>query len=727
MRIKNQRYALGQEKTMAKTGTAGAKRPRRVWHLHMGIGRKLVLSFGAITALAMGAAGVGWVSFERLGGAFSTVATIEIPRLSVAYGIKETSARFVALAPTMASAQNESIVDDAKSQLATIHGDLVGKITKAKLNKLAASTEMIDSIEYNTGLLVTNLDQLETAVRSRLSTETTIASIANRVGDLQRGFQTGLKPMVDQKAEKFAAEGELKVTAADFKDYSDLATLLSSSNIVAGFLTESFNALTVTQLAKVATRYRSVANDFEKRLTALEQAGGAPPEVFENGKALLAIGKGENGAFNLRTRAIAARDQANQLLTANLGAAEALSQEAQKLVEASVALVDTASGEVADTKEKGSLMLILIAALSAVSAAVILWFVVRRGIIQRLKRLDRAMTEISKGNLDHPIDTRGGDEIAAMAKALEIFRANTAEVGAANARTEAERRQAAERRRAEMLTLAAELEASVAAVVEKLMGSAGQMEGMANEMSSTAERNQSEASGAATTAETTRENIQMVAVAAQELASSITEISRQVANSAKFAGQAAGEAKHTDDTMKSLQSAASEIGQVIELINAIASQTNLLALNATIEAARAGEAGKGFAVVAGEVKQLATQTAKATEQIGQQIAAIQQVTGEAATAIHHVVTTIDTISNISSSIASAVEQQDSATREIARNVDSAARGADTLHETMFSVSDAASRTGDVSRTVLDSSHDMARQVQSLRADIDRVVKKIRTA
>jgi len=712
---------------MSTNARDAVRRRGRSIGFHMSISRKLLLSFGAVTLLAIGGATVGWNAFDRLGATFNTVKDVEIPRLSVAYGIKETSARFVAVAPQMAAANNESTIDDTKMQLKEINAVLTAKILEAKQEKYHAPAEMLDSIEYNTGLLVTNLDNLESAVRTRLLVEQAIAAVSTKVGDFQRAFQEEIKPELEGASAKFTpgADGKMSATPPDFSLYADDAAMLATCNLVAWYLTESFSSATVTQLARVATRYRAVAGDFEKRLDAVEKRGGA--KAAKIGRDLLAIGRGDNGAFTLRTRAIAARDQSSQLLTANLGAAEALGQEAQKLVDSSNNQVNSASSVVTETTKGGAMTLIAVAALSVVLSLGILVVIVRRGIIRRLNSLDKAMTAIAGGNLEHPIDASGYDEISEMAKALLIFRDNAAEVVAANDRTTEERRKAAEARRADFLTLADDLEASVAQVVETLMSNADEMRRMADDMSQVAEHNKGEATQARGIADGTRANVQMVAAAAQQLSASIAEISKQVSNSARFAGQAVSEAERTDETMRTLQSAASEIGQVVELINAIANQTNLLALNATIEAARAGEAGKGFAVVASEVKQLATQTAKATEQIGKQIGAIQSVTGEAADAIHHVVDTISNISNVTHSIAVAVEEQDASTREIARNVDQAAKGAEALYQTMESVSDGASRTGGTAASVQDASSAVASQVDALRGDITRVVKKIRTA
>lgn len=275
--------------------------------------------------------------------------------------------------------------------------------------------------------------------------------------------------------------------------------------------------------------------------------------------------------------------------------------------------------------------------------------------------------------------------------------------------------------------IAETFEGNIKGVVETISSSATELEASAQTMTTVAEQTNERSGAVASASERASANVQTVATAAEELSASISEIGRQVTQSNTICGDAVEEAEHVNTTVKNLADGAQRIGEVVALINDIAEQTNLLALNATIEAARAGDAGKGFAVVANEVKSLANQTGKATEDIAAQISGIQGATQEAVGAIQGISKTIAKINEIAAAIAAAVEQQGTAIQEIARNVSQASTGTQEVSTNIASVSQIAAEAGQASGHVLAAARDLSNQSEMLRNEVDKFLKTIRSS
>ena len=349
-----------------------------------------------------------------------------------------------------------------------------------------------------------------------------------------------------------------------------------------------------------------------------------------------------------------------------------------------------------------------------------------QGISRPVARMTSSMKALSTGDTTVEIpETDRRDEIGAMAAAVQVFKDNMIRSDTQAAAQQAERESKERRTHAlEMLTQA--FEAKVGVLTNALSSAAEEMEATARTMSATADQT-SEQSTAAAAAEQTSANVQTVASAAEELASSISEIGRQVAQSTAVAERAIEDAKRTDQVVQSLAAGAQKVGDVVKLISDIASQTNLLALNATIEAARAGDAGKGFAVVASEVKSLANQTAKATEDIANQIGQIQQATGQAVNAIRAIGTTITEISQIAVAIAAAVEEQQSATQEIARTVQEAAGGTHEVTSNVAHFKRAANDTGAAAGQVLQAAGQLSEQSGLLSQEVTEFLRGVASA
>jgi methyl-accepting chemotaxis protein len=363
----------------------------------------------------------------------------------------------------------------------------------------------------------------------------------------------------------------------------------------------------------------------------------------------------------------------------------------------------------------------------AVISGAVAWLI-GRSISTPLHELGDRMRELADGRLDGEIPCVGrGDEVGAMAATVQIFKDNAVRVRELEQAEAATRAKATAERRAAMEELANDFERSVNGIVRSVSNAATGMQTTAQSMTSTASDASARAATVNTASQNASSNVSTVAAAAEELSSSVAEISRQVSRSSEIASRAVGDAERTNATVQVLSTGAEKIGEVVKLIHSIAAQTNLLALNATIEAARAGESGRGFAVVASEVKALANQTAKATEEISAQVAAMQQSTSDAVSAINGITQTIGQMSEITVGISAAIEEQGAATREIARNIQSVAAGSNEINTHIGAVTSAATATGTAASDVLANARELDGQSGMLRSAVDGFLAKVRAA
>lgn len=345
-----------------------------------------------------------------------------------------------------------------------------------------------------------------------------------------------------------------------------------------------------------------------------------------------------------------------------------------------------------------------------------------------IRRVSETLTSVAGGKLDVEVEANpGADEVGDLwrsaAELLTTIRA--AEAMRAEQSAQAERLEV--EKRVAMRQLAEQFDSEVSGVVRSVAAAVSQLEHSASSMNKSADETSRQSTVVAAAAEQATSNVQIAASAAEELAASVREIGSQVATAAKIAGEATDQASGTAEVVRGLAASAQRIGQVVNLITDIASQTNLLALNATIEAARAGEAGRGFAVVAMEVKTLAEQTSKATDEISSQIAAVQGATNDVVRAIEGISDTIRRIDEISSAIATSIDEQGAATGEIAQNVHQAAQGTQEVSSSITTVSSAAADTGRVSNEIVRSAADLSAQADRLRTQVDTFVNRVRAA
>ena len=376
--------------------------------------------------------------------------------------------------------------------------------------------------------------------------------------------------------------------------------------------------------------------------------------------------------------------------------------------------------------QRDTVVLIVAGAGIALLIGALFAFFIARGISVPVGAMTRAMRRLADGDLETEVPARDRrDEIGEMAAAVQVFKDHAVRNREMEAEQVARERRVEEEKRAMMRRMADEFESSVGLVVDQVSSASSELLSSAETMSATAEQTARQSTVVAAASEEASANVQTVATAAEQLSSSISEIGRQVAESSRIATDAVRQAQDTNGKVMGLADSASKIGEVVSLITDIAEQTNLLALNATIEAARAGDAGKGFAVVASEVKNLANQTAKATEEIAAQITGVQGSTQEAVAAIEAITKTIEEVDAIAATIAAAVEEQAAATQEIARNVEQASAGTQEVSSNIVGVTTAADQTGSEASRIREASEHLSVQSGSLRSEVEKFLATVR--
>ncbi len=397
-----------------------------------------------------------------------------------------------------------------------------------------------------------------------------------------------------------------------------------------------------------------------------------------------------------------------------------------KVIQGSRMIDENAKATLAAAQNKTRITLIL-SALFILLAVCMLGWMLARSISRPVTAMTEAMARLASGDKDIEIPAAGGkDEIGSMAQAVMVFRDSMVRADELAEQHVADR-EIRERRSAAIEALALSFDRTMKTSIESVTGTASELRHTAQTMSSNAESTNDHATAVMAISEESSVNARAVATASEQLSASIAEIGSQVMHSATIAASAVQEIHETNDTVATLADAATEIGSVVELINQIAGQTNLLALNATIEAARAGDAGKGFAVVAGEVKNLATQTAKATENITVQIEAIQSRTDRAVRAIESIRGVIGELFDVSTDIAGAVEEQSAATHEISENVQQVADGARDVSGNMSDVSTAAGETDAASGNVLSAAQSLSEYAENLHREVEKFLSGVRAA
>ena len=702
----------------------------------LGIRAKLFFAFAAVSGTTVIAGVAAWLMFSQVRDLFHGVAGRNIPEIVGTLGLQTETQALAGSAPTLLAvktpAQQQQEVAELKSRQESI---------ARRMDAVAATRSDKESIAKLKSLISAmnaKLAALDGAVADRLK----LGARGEQVVKSGQAAQAKINEVLLPASEKAQAEitmasmtigGDanqsmmtlLKLVSTQVPVSQGFADLIGFVNLASSLMDRAAVAPNVDSIAALEKNFRAMSARVEEKLDIVETLH--PTEGLRAAtEAWLWIGESDS-IFDVRRKEIAASQLGQQLLEQTRDLTDQLANE----VAAQVKAVTNKTKEATDRSDEaigfGTFVMLMIAAVSVVGAALFVWFYIGRNLVARLVGLEKTMTRLAAGDLSAEIEARsGGDEIGQMAEALSVFREGI--VQANEAAAEKAREQEEKQRQAAVIDqLTQEFNQGATSALAAVSTAASRMKGSAEKMSLVAAQAKEQTGAVASASAQAAENVQTVAAATEELSSSITEISRQVGESSRIAAEAVEQVARSEVTVTELANAANRIGEVVALINTIATQTNLLALNATIEAARAGEAGKGFAVVASEVKNLATQTARATEGITAQVTAIQGSTQEAVDTIKGIGNIIDKMSEIATTVAAAVEEQGAATAEIARNIQQAAAGTQNVSNNIVGVSNAANQSGETASDVLESSDGLAAESEALSNEVGRFLARIKAA
>ncbi len=712
----------------------------------MGVRGKLLVSFTLVGLMAVIAATVGALAFGRFGSQLDNITEQKLPPMFSAQQLATESAEIVAIAPRIAAASSPKEEESVKAELDTRIISLKKQIEGLRKSGIQPAT--LDEIETNSDKLQNTLASLHELTQKRFKIGNEKADKLQEFQKLSDRFVSTLKPLMTVTSNELSQISEMvqdlrqspvaqtrqpreDLISSLFKYHDSvskrapLVALTNIGNQVSNIIISSASERDLTRLSIIGVRARG---SYGNAKDLLKDLGNPKLIKFYEGlidkMEKLSIGTGS--LPDLQSQELKATTDSQKLVTQAGEFASAMGASVDQVVGALQDDVDTAASDARELQKQSSLILYTVAAISILLSLAIYVVYVRGNLLRRLGSLQQTMVQLADGNLDIHVAAKGNDEISAMGRAVEVFKDNALKVREMQAEAERLNIERNEALRDELLGLADTLQGEVESAVGEIAALAEQLQGVSGQMTHSAEKVSNQSEDVATSAREATNNVETVAAATEQLAASNAEINRQMAESTRISNEAAQKARETNELVNSLSQSANRIGEVIALITDIAEQTNLLALNATIEAARAGDAGKGFAVVAAEVKNLANQTEKATDEIAGQISGIQKSTGESVSAIEMIGSIIESINEIATTISAAVEEQGAATNEITRNVRNAADRTRMVSTSINDVADETGKTGELSGEVLQTSQNAAQKIHVLNNRINAILDDLRT-